>query len=171
MKAIDSLWFNTMQGSFGFVVGENEMGERKLERMGLKLKGDFTLKSGAKNNVKWDIEKMFQYPQWVRIETLRPWIWEIGLYRPNNLIGIRSGGFLLACDVGKALDAYITDKYTTTVGHNRRAIVVDDVITTGRTIRGYLSEETIAIAVLVNRSGLDEINGIPIVTGIFADAV
>ena len=30
MKAIDSMWFNTMQGHFGFAVGENEMGERKL---------------------------------------------------------------------------------------------------------------------------------------------
>lgn len=30
MKAIDSMWFNTMQGNFGLVVGENEMGERKL---------------------------------------------------------------------------------------------------------------------------------------------
>lgn len=30
MKAIDSYWVNTIQGAFGFVVGENEMGERKL---------------------------------------------------------------------------------------------------------------------------------------------
>ena len=30
MKAVDSMWFTTRQGSFGFVVGENEMGERKL---------------------------------------------------------------------------------------------------------------------------------------------
>ena len=30
MKAIDSMWFNTAQGRFGIVVGENEMGERKL---------------------------------------------------------------------------------------------------------------------------------------------
>lgn len=30
MKAIDSMWFNTMQGNFGLVVGENEMGERQL---------------------------------------------------------------------------------------------------------------------------------------------
>ena len=31
MKAIDSMWFNTMQGNFGFVIGENEVtGERKL---------------------------------------------------------------------------------------------------------------------------------------------
>lgn len=31
MKAIDSVWFNTLQGSFGIVVGENETtGERKL---------------------------------------------------------------------------------------------------------------------------------------------
>lgn len=30
MKVIDSMWFNTAQGQFGIVVGENEMGERKL---------------------------------------------------------------------------------------------------------------------------------------------
>ena len=30
MKAIDSMWFNSIQGTFGFVVGENEMGERKI---------------------------------------------------------------------------------------------------------------------------------------------
>ncbi len=31
MKVIDSMWFNTTQGNFGFVVGENETtGERKL---------------------------------------------------------------------------------------------------------------------------------------------
>ena len=30
MKVVDSMWFNTIQGSFGFVVGENERGERKL---------------------------------------------------------------------------------------------------------------------------------------------
>ena len=30
MKVIDSIWFNTLQGICGLVVGENEMGERKL---------------------------------------------------------------------------------------------------------------------------------------------
>ena len=30
MKAIDSMWFNTLQGSFGLVIGENERGERHL---------------------------------------------------------------------------------------------------------------------------------------------
>ncbi|GAI63792.1 unnamed protein product [marine sediment metagenome] len=30
MKVIDSYWFNTRQGSFGFVLGENEMGKRTL---------------------------------------------------------------------------------------------------------------------------------------------
>ncbi|MBA7701085.1 hypothetical protein ES703_109816 [subsurface metagenome] len=30
MKVIDSMWFNTLQGTFGFVVSENEMGARKL---------------------------------------------------------------------------------------------------------------------------------------------
>ncbi len=30
MKVIDSMWFNTRQGAFGFVVGENEVGKRTL---------------------------------------------------------------------------------------------------------------------------------------------
>ena len=31
MRIIDSMWFNTLQGSFGFVVGEDEItGEREL---------------------------------------------------------------------------------------------------------------------------------------------
>lgn len=30
MKAIDSMWFNTLQGSFGLVIGENEVGKRTL---------------------------------------------------------------------------------------------------------------------------------------------
>ena len=30
MKAIDSMWFNSLQGSFGFVLGENEVGKRTL---------------------------------------------------------------------------------------------------------------------------------------------
>ena len=30
MKVIDSMWFNTAQGNFGIVVGENDRGERKL---------------------------------------------------------------------------------------------------------------------------------------------
>jgi len=30
MKVLDSMWFNTLQGTFGFVLGENERGKRKL---------------------------------------------------------------------------------------------------------------------------------------------
>lgn len=30
MKAIDSIWFSTRRGYCGLVVGENEMGERKI---------------------------------------------------------------------------------------------------------------------------------------------
>lgn len=147
--------------------------EEKLREMGLRLEGDFTLKSGEQSNVFWDVSKLFGFPQWVRIEAMREWIYKIGLYRPNNLVGIQTGGFLLAGDICsyKALDCYRTDHSTGTVGFSRRTVVVDDVITTGRTIQGYLSKETVAIAVLVNRSGLSELSGLPIVTGIFADRV
>ena len=147
--------------------------EEKLREMGLRLEGHFILMSDVSSNIFWNIEKMFQYPQWVRIEAVREWIYRIGLYRPNNLVGIPSGGLSLARDIGSivALNTHITDRHTTTVGLNRRTIVVDDVMTTGNTVKRYLSDETVAVAVLVNRSGLSEVSGIPVVTGIFADRV
>ena len=56
MKVIDSIWFNTNQGNFGFVVGENERGERKLYAgvvAGLDQKVDeqAILDLGAKVNI------------------------------------------------------------------------------------------------------------------------
>lgn len=30
MKSIDSMWFSSMQGHFGFVLGENDEGEREI---------------------------------------------------------------------------------------------------------------------------------------------
>lgn len=56
MKVIDSMWFNTLQGHFGFVVGENERGERNLYAgvvSGLDQKADeqAILDWGAKVNI------------------------------------------------------------------------------------------------------------------------
>ena len=56
MKVIDSMWFNTSLGSFGFVIGENERGERNLYAgvvSGLNQKDDeqAILSWGSKVNI------------------------------------------------------------------------------------------------------------------------
>jgi len=56
MKVIDSIWFNATHGSIGFVVGENERGERKLYAGvvdGLDQRADeqLVLTWGAKVNI------------------------------------------------------------------------------------------------------------------------
>ncbi len=56
MNVIDSTWFNTAQGTFGFVIGENEKGERKLYAgvvSGLSQKADeqSILDWGSKVNI------------------------------------------------------------------------------------------------------------------------
>lgn len=55
-KVIDSMWFNTAQGSFGIVVGENETGKRQLYAgvvSGLDQKADeeAILSRGKKVNI------------------------------------------------------------------------------------------------------------------------
>jgi len=40
VKAIDSIWFNTLQGSFGFVLGEDETTKRRQLYVGICLGSD-----------------------------------------------------------------------------------------------------------------------------------
>ncbi|GAJ03815.1 unnamed protein product [marine sediment metagenome] len=57
MKVIDSMWFNSPQGSFGFVLGENERGKRKLyagvvSRLNQKADEQEILSWGNKVNIR-----------------------------------------------------------------------------------------------------------------------
>ena len=152
--------------------------EDKLRTLGLRLEGNYTLHSGAKSLVFWDVERLFRYPYWVRVGAIKPFIWEIGIRKPELLVGVGEGGYKLAKDIARCLDLKVMDdtyhcnKKTTTF-ECLDTILIDDVMTTGGSIRRYLEESNsvIAVAILVNRSGLDEISGIPIITGIHADKV
>ena len=152
--------------------------EDKLRRLGLRLEGDFPLHSGGRSSVFWDVEKLFNYPYWARIETIRPFIYGISIKKPALLVGIRRGGYLLAKDIGECLsltvmdDNYICNSKICPYGC-LKTILIDDCMTTGGSVRKYLknSDSTIAVAILVNRSGLSEIDGIPIISGIHADEV
>lgn len=158
---------------------------KKLEELGLRVEGDFTLSSGIHSHVKWDIEKLFNYPTWVQEKAIEEWLWMLGMICPKQLIGLRRGGFYLATIAGSALQVRSSDSDHTYVWH-RPCILIDDVLTTGNTITKWITEEDSKgnrcfpfsgewnpdyIAVLINRSSITEINGIPIITGIFADPI
>lgn len=156
---------------------------QRLTSLGLRKEGEFTLHSGAKSEVFWDIENLFRYPHWVRIKAIEEFIWQIGLIRPRFITGIRTGGLRLAEDIGECLSICVLNqeglvcadgKYGGSGGN----VLVDDVLTTGGTVRKILARgfhlegsEVTHVAILVNRSGESEINGIPIISGIVTDRV
>lgn len=151
--------------------------ERKLRDLGCRVEGNFTLHSGNYSPVKWDIKKLFVYPPWIVEEALREFIWDIGKVQPLCIVGIPIGGKLLAKVIAEKLGytyGVFGDNYVWLNGkpNGKEIILIDDVITTGNTIKEVvpLVSPTL-VAVLVNRSSLTEIDGIPIVSGFFADEV
>lgn len=142
-----------------------------------------TLHSGGESRVFWNIQKLYRYSEWMRLEVLREWIWAIGLLDLDSAIGIRRGGLKLAEDVGKALDIMVfneggyVEAYRPTgkLIPDQKGILIDDVLTTGSTIKQTLGNphlpQVTHIAVLVNRSGMAELEGIPIISGISTDEV
>jgi len=160
---------------------------KKLEEMGLRRLGQFTLKCGVETYVKWDVDYMRRFPFWNRVRAMEGLIWFIGLLKPSLILGIRTGGYQIAEDIGKALDVRVLDEgygcWETPGGGSHghcvavygcpKTVIVDDVLTTGETVREVLerNEKTVAIAVLVNRSSRVNIDGVPILSGIVADRI
>ncbi len=140
----------------------------KLEELGIRKEGKFKLSSGAKSNVFWDVEELFRYPLWIRNRAIEDFIWEIGALNPDLLIGIPTGGLLLAKDIAKHLEVAYTS-IDARIKATKKSIVIDDVLTTGGTIRKALKDvvDPMCIAVLVVRSGrfINNIDDIPLICG------
>ena len=152
--------------------------QERLEKLGLRVEGDFTLHSGAKASVKWDIEKLHSdYALHERLFYLRPWHREILKFirgRDILIVGVPTGGYYLAMDFAEHYKLrYAHPKYHLNESSKKwNAIVIDDVLTTGTTVKEYFDKvHVLAVAVLVNRSKLTKINNKPIISGFFADEV
>jgi len=149
--------------------------------MGLRKEGNFKLSSGINSNIFWDISKLYSYSYWMRIEAIKEFIWEIGLLNPWFVQGIERCGMKLAEDIGNCLDISVLteDRYVRQNGKRGgdsfdNIVIIDDVLTTGSTVQRVLNRSrggVIGIAVLINRSRLGIIDGIPITSGIGTDIV
>jgi len=159
----------------------------RLTELGLREEGEEReLHSGLKSNVFWDIEALFAYPSFIITKAIELFIWELGKLKPEQLIGIPTGGLLL----GQHIRPLLRLPMNILVCHDpeshirsRPCIMIDDVLTTGdtlaRTINAMMDMHGTRglgwrpnyIAVLVNRGGITEIEGIPVISGIMADKV
>lgn len=127
-----------------------------------RKEGKFILSSGIESNIKWDIEELFKCTYEKRLLLLKQFF---NLIKEDDIsiIGIPTGGELLARD----LKIYLGETKP-----SDRIILIDDVMTTGNTIRKFSKDLNIySIAVLVNRSDINEINGIPVISYLTCDTI
>jgi len=150
-----------------------------IEALGCRIEGDFTLHSGAKTDVKWDVEKLFDVsiPDHERLFYLRPWHREILKFirgRPILIVGVPTGGYFLTVEFATHYKLrYANPKYHLSPDMTKwKALILDDVLTTGTTVNELFDKvHVLGVAVLVNRSKLTKINNKSIISGFFADEV
>ncbi len=152
--------------------------EETLKSLGCRLEGDFTLHSGAKSSVKWDIAKLFDtsIPNYKRLFYLRPWHREVLKFirgRDILIVGIPSSGHSLGLVFASFYGLrYAHPQYDLSPNRKAYALVMDDVLTTGSTVRELFDKvHVLGIAVLVNRSRMTKLNKIPIISGFYTDLV
>ena len=140
-----------------------------LEEVGAYLKGHFLLASGLHSGEFFQCAQLMQYPQRAALlcgELARYWNSE----EVDVVVGPATGGILLAYELARHLNARalyaepaegsgIELKRGFLVRPGERALVVDDVITTGGSVKKVIGSirgrgaEVLGVAALVDRSG------------------
>ena len=144
-----------------------------FQQLGVVSNGHFVLSSGRHSNEYWE---KFRLLEWPRVtEQLCSQI--SSRYKRSNIeavIGPTTGGALLAQEVARQLDTrYLLAEPAPASGRElrrgfvlhpaERVLIVDDVLTTGLSVRETLSAiqpfrpEIVGIEVLIDRSGGDAI--------------
>lgn len=145
------------------------------------LEGHFILSSGKHSDKYVQCAKLIQNPRYCE-EVAKIIAQKL---KENNIevdlcVGPAMGGIIIAYEVARALgvDAIFTERENNEmtlrrgfeIKEGQKVIIVEDVITTGKSsfetvdvIREH-GGEVVALTSIVNRSGLDEINGLPLIS-------
>ena len=153
--------------------------EEILKESGALLEGHFLLSSGKHSNKYVQCAKVLMYPDKAK-EVLTPVVEELkkdGL-EIDTVLGPAIGGILVSYEVGRQLDVrsifsereenQMTLRRGFSVEKGEKILITEDVITTGKSSLEAISSvepygvEIVGIVCLVNRSGLDNLNGIKI---------
>ena len=142
--------------------------EKIFEKAGAIMKGHFLLTSGLHSPVYWEKFKVLQYPE--HTERLCRLIADhFGKQRVEVVAAPTTGGIILAFEMARQLGVRgifaerINDKERAfrrgfTIKPGERVLIVDDILTTGKSIREVIAAveklkgKIIGIGVLVDRS-------------------
>ncbi|MFC2039666.1 orotate phosphoribosyltransferase [Chloroflexota bacterium] len=143
--------------------------EEVFVESGTKTEGHFLLTSGLHSPVYWEKFRVLQFPQYteqlcrIMAEHFRP-------ENPQVVVGPTTGGVILSFEVARQLglrglfvekndSGERTLKRGFNIGKDERVLIVDDILTTGGSVREVVSAvkkaggDIIGIAVMVDRSG------------------
>lgn len=150
-----------------------------LKKSNALLEGHFLLSSGKHSNRYIQCAKLIQNPKYCGevAEIIAGKVKEANL-EVDSCMGPAMGGIIISYEVGRALgtDAIFTERVDNVMTLRRgfevrpgeKFLLIEDVITTGKSsfesidVINKLGGEVVALAAIVNRSGKDEINGLPV---------
>ncbi|GJM45064.1 MAG: orotate phosphoribosyltransferase [Gemmatimonadota bacterium] len=141
---------------------------KAFHETGALKRGHFQLSSGLHSGVYFQSALVLQHPD--RAEVLgRALAKLVAVYRPEVVVGPALGGLIIgwevACELGvrgiftERQDGVMCLRRGFEIGKGRRVVIVEDVITTGKSTRETMAVieaaggTTVAVAALVDRSG------------------
>lgn len=157
-----------------------------LKKSDALLEGHFLLSSGKHSNRYIQCAKLIEHPEYCEevAQIIAGKLKEKNLL-PDLCLGPAMGGVIISYEVARALDtpAIFTERVDNVMSLRRgfeieegsKVIIVEDVITTGKSsfesvkIVEEAGAEVIALTSIVNRSGKDEINGLPVISATTLD--
>lgn len=157
-----------------------------LKKSDALLEGHFLLSSGKHSNRYIQCAKLIEHPEYCEevAQIIAGKLKEKNLL-PDLCLGPAMGGVIISYEVARALGtpAIFTERVDNVMSLRRgfeieegsKVIIVEDVITTGKSsfesvkIVEEAGAEVIALTSIVNRSGKDEINGLPVISATTID--
>ena len=157
-----------------------------LKKSDALLEGHFLLSSGRHSDRYIQCAKLIEHPTYCEqvAQIIASKLDEAGI-GVDLCVGPAMGGVIISYEVARALgtkaiftervDNQMTLRRGFEIKPDSKVIIVEDVITTGKSsfetvdvIKSF-GAEVIALTSIVNRSGLEEINGLPIISAINLD--
>lgn len=152
-----------------------------LKKSDALLEGHFLLSSGKHSDRYIQCAKLIENPAYCEevAKIIADNLKEDGI-NTDLCVGPAMGGVIISYEVARVLgvhaiftervDNQMTLRRGFEIKEGSKVIIVEDVITTGKSsfetvdvIRGY-GAEVVALTSIVNRSGKDEINGVPVIS-------
>ena len=154
-----------------------------LKKSNALLEGHFILSSGKHSDKYVQCAKLIQNPKYCEevAKIIAEKVKEAGI-KVDLCVGPAMGGIIIAYEVARALgvDAIFTERENNEmtlrrgfeIKEGQKVIIVEDVITTGKSsfetvdvIKTH-GGDVVALTSIVNRSHVDEINGLPIISAV-----